>query len=153
MTSAARWWREVAGANGRPSYAVRWLAVTAAVEAGTGLVLMASPALFVRLLLGAELSEPGQALGRLAGFALLALGLACWPGAQARSPTLTGLRAMVIYSLLATIYLVYLGATGDLVGWLLWPAIAFHAASTLLLGRTWLGNQRRGGTKNKAHER
>jgi hypothetical protein len=35
-----------------------------------------SPSLFVRLLLGVELPEAGQAVGRLAGFALLALGLA-----------------------------------------------------------------------------
>ena len=93
---------------------------------------MVSPSLFVRLLLGAELSEPGQALGRLTGFALLALGLACWPAAQAQSRTGAALRAMLIYSLLTTSYLLYLGTTGDLVGLLLWPAIAFHAVSTLL---------------------
>jgi hypothetical protein len=99
-----------------------------------------SPSLFVRLLLGAELSEPGQAVGRLAGFALLALRLACWPAAQAPSRTVAPLRAMLLYSLLTTIYLLYLGATSDLVGLLMWPAIAFHAASTLLLGRAWFSN-------------
>jgi hypothetical protein len=91
----------------------------------------------VRLLLGAALSGAGQALGRLAGFALLALGLACWPAAQAQSRTSTALRAMLIYSLLTTSYLLYLGTTSDLVGLLLWPAIAFHAVSTLLLGSAW----------------
>ena len=39
----------------------------------TGLVLIIRPSLFVWLLFAAELSEAGQALGRLAGFALLAL--------------------------------------------------------------------------------
>jgi hypothetical protein len=135
------WRRYLAGADGRPPHAVRWLAVTAVVEGGAGVLLMASPSLFVRLLLGAELSEPGHALGRLAGFALLALGLACWPAAQAESQTGAALRAMLIYSLLTTIYLLYLG------GWLLWPAIAFHAASTLLLGRAWLSNRRPGGRR------
>jgi hypothetical protein len=113
---------------------------------------MVSPTLFVRLLLGAELSEPGQALGRLAGIALLALGLACWPAAQAQSRTVAALRAMLIYSLLATIYLLYLGTTGHLVGWLLWPAIAFHAASTLLLGRAWLSDRQRTRPRSQAQD-
>jgi xanthine/uracil permease len=152
MTSTSQWWRYVAGANSRPSYATRWLAVAAAVEAGTGLFMMVSPVVFVGLLLGAELSEPGQALGRLAGFALLALGLACWPAAQAQSRTGAALRAMLIYSLLTTAYLLYLGIATDLVGLLLWPAIAFHAAATLLLGRAWLGDPRRKGPRNQVQD-
>jgi hypothetical protein len=51
--------------------------LAAAIEAITGLFLIISPSLLVWLLLGAELSSPGQALGRVAGFALLALACAC----------------------------------------------------------------------------
>jgi hypothetical protein len=116
MTTTSPSWRSGAGAKAPPTHVVRWLLLAAAVEAGTGVVLMVSPTLFVRLLLGAELTEPGQAVGRLAGFALLALGLACWPAAQAPSRTAAALRAILIYSLLATIYLLYLGTTGDPVG-------------------------------------
>jgi len=45
--------------------------------------------MFVRLLLGVELSEPGQIVGRLAGFALIALVLACWPrgGTEGAAPS------------------------------------------------------------------
>ena len=49
---------------------MRWAATAAAVEAAaTGLILLLAPVLFGRLIFGAELSEPGQALGRLTGIA------------------------------------------------------------------------------------
>jgi hypothetical protein len=140
MTSASRWWQEVASTDGRPSHAARWLALAAVVEASTGVVLIISPSLFIWLLLGADLSGAGRALGRLAGFALLALGLACWPGVRGEDPT-AALHAMLMYSLLTTIYLLYLGIASDLAGMLLWPAVTFHAAATVLLGRSWLGNR------------
>ena len=43
----------------------------------------------------------------------------------------------LIYNLLATIYLLYLGVGGKLVGTLLWPAVALHAILTILLTRVW----------------
>jgi hypothetical protein len=97
---------------------MRW--VTAAVEAAaTGLILLLVPVLFGRLILGGELSEPGQALGRLTGIALLGFALTSWPAPSARSVT----RAMLAYNLLATVYLGYLGIMGKTVGVLLWPAL------------------------------
>jgi hypothetical protein len=59
---------------------MRWVATAAAVEAAaTGLILLVSPALFGWLIFGAELSEPGLALGRLTGIALLGFALTSWP--------------------------------------------------------------------------
>jgi hypothetical protein len=49
------------------------VAIAAVVEVATGLVLIVRPNLFGRLLFGTVFAPPGQALGRLAGFALLAL--------------------------------------------------------------------------------
>ena len=112
------------------------LHVAAVIEAATGIALMIHPPLVTRLLLGDGVSGAGIALGRVAGFSLLALGLACWPGvdsAEAKSPALRGL---LTYNLLATIYLVYLGI-GRLVGSLLWPAVVIHAVMTFLLARAW----------------
>ena len=111
------------------------LVLGAAGEAATGLVLMVAPAIFVRLLLGAELSGAGLALGRLTGVALLALGMACWPGARPGSGQTAAIRALFTYSLLATVYLLSLGLDGTLVGRLLWPAVVLHAVYTVLLGR------------------
>jgi hypothetical protein len=109
---------------------VKWATPTAAVEAAaTGLILLLSPVLFGRLILGAELSEPGQALGRLTGIALLGFALTCWPAPSAPSVT----RAMLTYNLLATLYLSYLGIEGPSVGLLLWPAVAMHLLFTVLL--------------------
>lgn len=114
---------------------MRWVTTAAAVEAAaTGLVLLLSPALFGRLIFGAELPEAGQALGRLAGIALVGFALATWATPAAAS--LHAMRASLIYNLLATIYLGYLGVAGQLVGILLWPAAALHAVLLLLLGRT-----------------
>jgi hypothetical protein len=114
------------------------LALTAAIEAATGLALMVHPALVVRLLLGADVFGAGLALGRVAGFALLALGLGCWPSREAPSGVPPALRAMLTYNLLVTIYLIYLGIGGELVGSLLWPAVAIHAVLTLLLASAWV---------------
>jgi hypothetical protein len=58
----------------------------------------------------------------VAGIALIALGIACWPG-----PPLLG---MLTYSAL---YLAYLGLAGGLTGVLLWPAVILHAILTALL--------------------
>jgi hypothetical protein len=117
---------------------MRWIVIVAAVEASaTSVVLMLSPSLFGWLILGAELSEAGQALGRLTGIVLLAFGLACWPAPAAATQATSAVRALLIYNLLATIYLLYLGVAGKLVGMLLWPAVALHAILTILVTRVW----------------
>ena len=61
----------------------------------------------------------------MAGIALIALGIAGWPG-----PPLLG---MVTYGALVTLYLAYLGFAGGLTGLLLWPAVILHAILTALL--------------------
>jgi hypothetical protein len=49
------------------------------------LVLLVYPLIVVHLLFGAEIAGTGLAVCRFAGIALIALGLACWPGRDARS--------------------------------------------------------------------
>lgn len=122
---------------------MRWVTTAAAVEtAATGLILLLSPVLFGRLILGDELSEPGQALGRLTGIALLGFALTSWPDSSVRSVA----RAMLIYNLLASIYLCYLGVVEKSVGVLLWPAVALHLLLTVLLAAERVGgaNTKRG---------
>ena len=109
---------------------MRWITTIAAVEAGaTGVILLLSPELFGRLVFGAEFAEPGQALGRLTGIALLGFALTSWPHPAAKPVT----RAMLAYNLLATIYLCYVGVAGKLVGVLLWPAVCLHLLLTAFL--------------------
>jgi hypothetical protein len=97
----------------------RLLAVVAAGEAFTGLVLVIYPSLVVRLLFGAEISGAGTLMSRIAGIALIALGVACWPG-----PPQVG---MLTYSTAVTLYLASLGFAGGSTGILLWPAVVLHA--------------------------
>jgi hypothetical protein len=103
------------------------LALAAAGEAGLGLVLLVYPPIVVRLLLDAEIDGAGTAVSRVAGIALIALGIACWPG--------TPLTGMSIYSAGVTLYLAYVGFAGGLTGILLWPAVVLHVILTVLLAR------------------
>jgi hypothetical protein len=106
------------------------LTFAAAGEAATGLALLIVPSLVGQLLLGGELTGIAIPVGRVAGIALIALGVSCWPA----SP----LVGMLTYSSAVTVYLAYLGFAGGLAGVLLWPAVALHLVLSLLLSRAWL---------------
>lgn len=94
-------------------------------EAFTGLALLIVPSLVGQLLLGVELTGVTVPVARVAGIALIALGVACWPG-----PPLIG---MLTYSTLVTLYLAFVGFAGGLTGILLWPAVVLHLILTALL--------------------
>jgi len=112
---------------------VKKLLILAAVsEALTGVVLLVYPPIVIRLLFDAQISGAGVMVSRIAGMRLIALGLACWPDGN----TLRAFFGMLTYSLLATLYLVYVGVKGE-VGILLWPAVAAHAGLSVLLVRAW----------------
>ena len=97
----------------RPKRDEPFAALTAVIEAATGLALMAVPTVVVRLLLGGEISGASIPLGRVAGFGLLSLGMACWPGPGPTGNTAPALRAMLTYNALATLYLLCLGIDGN----------------------------------------
>jgi hypothetical protein len=107
----------------------RFLTLTAIIEAATGLALIAVPAIVVRLLLGAEISGASMPLGRVAGAALLALGVACWLARDdTQSRTARGLVvAMLMYNIVATAVLAFAGVGLGLHGVALWPAVVLHA--------------------------
>ncbi|MGB7502480.1 MAG: hypothetical protein WBM25_08810 [Azonexus sp.] len=109
------------------------LVLAAVSEAATGLALVVAPSLVARLLLGEELSGMAIAVARVAGIALIALGVACWPG--------TALAGMLTYSVAITVYLAYLGFTGISTGILLWPAVVLHVILTVLLARAAHGER------------
>src|SRR5437667_12816759 len=89
----------------------RFLILTAIIEAATGLALIALPAIVVRLLLGAEISGASVPLGRVAGAALLALGVACWLARDdTQSRAASGLIvAMLTYESAGTAVLAFAG--------------------------------------------
>jgi hypothetical protein len=103
------------------------LVLAAVGEALTGLALLLVPSMVGQLLFGTELTGIAMTIARVAGIALIGLGVACWPG-----PPRVG---MLTYSAAVTLYLAFLGFAGDLTGILLWPAVILHVILTALL--TW----------------
>jgi hypothetical protein len=108
------------------------LTLAAVVEEATGVALLIAPSLVGRLLLGAELAGASIPVARVTGIALIALGVSCFPRME-RGRLGQALIGMLTYSLLVTLYLLYLGVRGEWVGPLLWPAAAVHAVLTMLL--------------------
>ncbi len=107
-----------------------------ALEAIVGVALIVSPSPAAVLVFGGALSAPGEAIGRLAGVALLALAVACSPSA-AKGPS-SDLRGLLAYNLLATIFFLSVGIDGRSVGVLLWPVVGLHAILTALILRAWV---------------
>ena len=105
-----------------------WLVLAAVLEFATGAALLLVPSLVGQLLFGAGLTGMAMTIARVAGIALIALGVACWPG--------TPRVGMVTYGAAVTLYLLYVGFVGDSAGVLLWPAVILHAILTALLTRT-----------------
>jgi hypothetical protein len=111
----------------------RLLAVSAVIELGAGLALLSCPSATAILLVGESLEASATlTVARIAGAALLALGVACWLARDnAQSRAARGLlAAMVLYNLGASIVLGADGIGSQPVGIALWPAVVLHAGMT-----------------------
>lgn len=107
------------------------LAFSAVAELTTGLALMVMPAFVVTLLLAPVTSAMIVPVARVAGIALIALGLACWPSRHRAGDA--AFRSLMTYNLLVAVYLAYLGAVEHLGGPLLGPVVGLHAVVAGLL--------------------
>lgn len=107
-----------------------FLIVIAVVEAATGLGLLLLPSVPFLLLLGLE-SATVEAIivGRIAGAALLAIGVASWIARKDElNPSLFGLLVgILIYNTAVSILLIYAAAVLKMTGVMLWPTVVFHA--------------------------
>jgi hypothetical protein len=103
------------------------LGFAAVIEMATGAALLIVPSTVGRLLLGTRLDGGATHVARVAGIALVALGIACWPG----PPSL----GMLVYGAAVTLYLGLLGITGGATGVFLWPAVILHLVLTAWLTR------------------
>jgi hypothetical protein len=104
------------------------LKLAAIGETATGLALLVAPSIVASLLLGEELDDIAVPVARVAGLALIGLGIACWPGRP--------LLGMLTYSAAVAVYLAYLGMAGSATGPFLWPAIILHSILAALLTRS-----------------
>ncbi len=110
------------------------LTATAVIELGAGVALLSCPSATAMLLVGAPLEASATlTVVRVAGAALLALGVACWLArGNAHSRAARGLvAAMVLYNLGAAVILGAAGIQSQPVGIALWPAVVLHAAMTV----------------------
>jgi len=110
------------------------LVVTALIEAAAGVAIVCFPSKMVELLMGSPLDDcPSAAIVRVAGCALLALGIACWLASRsARTGCARGwVTVMTVYNLSAATALGIVGLRSPSAGVLLWPTVVLHAAMAL----------------------
>ena len=132
------------------------LKLTSIIEAATGLALMVVPSVVVQLLLGSPLdASAAVTLGRVAGAALLALGVACWLARDdTQSRAARGLVvAMLMYNIPATAVLAFAGIALGLHGVALWPAVVLHAVMAVWCITTLLRTQAAAQHNNKARSK
>ena len=126
--------------SGAHSQAMWAAAAAVGLEVVTGAGLVVAPSLLAWLLFGSGLNASGDLVARISGLVMLCLALGYGPRAfegEGR-PALAPLLAL---SLLAAVYLIYIGMGGVNVGLLLWPAAAAHLILGILLARTWMSRR------------
>jgi hypothetical protein len=104
--------------------------VTAVLEVGTGLALVVLPAISLELLLAAKSPSPEALfISRVAGAALVAIGVASWLGRNdLHSPAQFGLLVgMLVYNVAVGALLTYAGMVLNWTGIALWPGVAIHS--------------------------
>jgi hypothetical protein len=105
------------------------LVLTALLELATGAALVATPAVPISLLLGTSLDAPGgSAVARVAGAALLSLGIACWLARHdgASRPGRALICAILFYDVAVATVLAHADLVTGLQGIALWPAVGTH---------------------------
>jgi len=103
---------------------------TAVVEAATGLSLLLVPGRLVAVLLGSEqASTEALVIDRVAGAAVLAIGIASWMSSDDVPTASQGglLAGLLVYNAAVSMLLAYAGAALGTTGALLWPTVALHA--------------------------
>jgi len=121
--------------SARSSPLAKVLIFSAIAEIATGIGLVVAPAFVVTNLLAPVTSPLVIPVARIAGIALIALGLACWTGWNRVGDG--AFRALLTYNLLVAAYLALLGTAGQMRALLLWPAVALHAAVTAMVLLFW----------------
>jgi hypothetical protein len=113
------------------------LGVTAVVELTAAAVLFAIPSRVAALLLGAGLDSPAaKVMARIAGAALLSIGLTCWlvrnsMGGASHRGRIAGLLA---YNAAVAVLLIVAAVVEHLHGVAFWPAVALHAGLSIWCG-------------------
>lgn len=107
---------------------MKQLLIAAALgEAAFGVFVFVVPGLALALLFGSEPAEGAVIMTRVAGIALVGLGIACAPLGPRQGPY-----GLLTYGVLVMLYLIAVGI-GGAAGVLLWPAVFVHALLSALV--------------------
>ena len=74
----------------------------------TGAGLVVAPSLLASLLFGSEMNATGDLVGRISGLVMICLALGCWPRTF-EGENRQALAPLLALSLLATVFLIYVG--------------------------------------------
>ncbi|MBZ5855514.1 hypothetical protein [Flavihumibacter profundi] len=125
------------------------LTTTAAIEAGTGLALIAFPSPMATILLGTPTDTPvALTVARAAGVAIFALAAVCWlVRNDGQGHTVRGLvSAVALYNAGIIVVLAYGGINLGLSGIGLWPTVGLHGAMAAWCVTNLLKSHSPGGT-------
>lgn len=120
------------------------LIATAFIEGLAGLALLLLPSQAASLMFGSALGTPtALVVARLAGVALLTLGVACWLG-RSEEKGRTGnalVGAMLVYNTVVAALISYARIGIGLIALLLWPAVLLHAVMAIWCMTCLRGNR------------
>jgi hypothetical protein len=106
------------------------LGLTAVGEFVVGVLLVITPSAAARLLLGAGLASPESILvGRMAGAALLSIGVICWLSRNQQHRNCQPVRViggLLVYNAAIAILLLYAAVVDKMDGIGIWPTIGLH---------------------------
>jgi hypothetical protein len=107
------------------------LITTALIELTTGLLLIPFPSVMATILFGSPIDSPvALIIARVAGVALISMGIACWLARdEKQGKAVKGLvTAMTVYNIGVISVLLYAGLILRLSGIGLWPVVVVHLA-------------------------
>jgi hypothetical protein len=96
------------------------------LEIAVGVTVIVAPNFLCVLLFATRPEGAGMPIARLAGIALLALGISCLPSVQP-APRRNSVLGLLVYNVGAAILFAWVGVATALHGFLLWPAAILHA--------------------------
>jgi len=107
----------------------RLFLLTSLIESVTGSILLISPSFLTSVLLGISLdNSAGSLLGRIAGAALLSLGIACWLARKdEKSSSAKGIAvSLLVYNIVVALLLAYAGSSSSHFNLPIWFVALVH---------------------------
>lgn len=106
----------------------RLLGIAGILESITALALVFDPDSVASILLQSRLAVPGEVIGRIAGGALLSLGIACWCARKSpTTPASLGVAwGLLAYNVVACVTLAFAGTAMESGGFLALSASVLH---------------------------